>query len=156
MISDDVLWYSDVLVCDIDDTLIYGEMVDFMDLMWRIFKSPLLAKLLSRLQAKFKLYRVKYKVAELIVQFLINKKEVYLLTARGFDTSTTDMINDIIPVDGPLKIISLGSYNPSRDKYEWMQSKFTNKDILFIDDNLKTRLKCMELHKVNAIHPGDV
>lgn len=156
MNSEDLYWYNDVLVCDIDDTLIYGKFVALMDLTWKIFKSPLLAKILARIQTKFKLYKVHYKIAELVVQFMINGKRVYFLTARGFDISTVDMINDIIPTSGFMKIVQLGSTDPSRDKFEWIQGKFNKERILLIDDNLRTRLKCIELQNVEAYHPEDL
>lgn len=156
MNSEDLYWYNDVLVCDIDDTLIYGKFVALMDLTWKIFKSPILAKVLSKIQTKFKLYKVHHKIAELVVQFMINGKRVYFLTARGFDISTVDMINDIIPANGFMKVVQLGSRDPSRDKFEWMQGKFDKEQILLIDDNLRTRLKCLELSNVEAYHPGDL
>ena len=156
MNSDDLYWYNDILVCDIDDTLIYGKFVALMDLTWRIFKSPTLAKLLSKIQTRFKLYKVHHKIAELAVQFIVNKKIVIFLTARGFDISTVDMINDIIPTDGYMGVVQLGSRDPSRDKFEWIQSKFNKEKILLIDDNLRTRLKCIELHNVEAYHPEDL
>lgn len=156
MNNDDLYWYSDVLVCDIDDTLIYGKFVAFMDLTWKIFKSPMLAKILSKIQTKFKLYKVHHKIAELAVQFMINGKRVYFLTARGFDISTVDMINDIIPVSGFMKVVQLGSRDPSRDKFEWMQGKFDREKILLIDDNLRTRLKCTELNNIDTYHPEDL
>lgn len=156
MNSDDLYWYNDILVCDIDDTLIYGKFVALMDLTWRIFKSPKLAKILARIQAKFKLYKVHYKIAELIVKFMINGKRIYFLTARGFDISTTDMINDIIPTRGFMNVVQLGSMDPSRDKFEWIQGKFNKEKILLIDDNLQTRLKCIELQNVEAYHPEDL
>lgn len=156
MNSDDLYWYNDVLVCDIDDTLIYGKFVALMDLTWKIFKSPMLAKILSKIQTRFKFYKVHHKIAELVVQFILNKKRVYFLTARGFDISTVDMINDIIPTDGFIGTVQLGSKDPSRDKFEWIQSKFDKEKILLIDDNLRTRLKCVELHNVEAYHPEDL
>lgn len=157
MNSDDLYWYNDALVCDIDDTLIYGKFVAFMDLTWKIFKSPMLAKILSKIQAKFKFYKVHHKIAELVVQFIINGKRVYFLTARGFDISTVNMINDIIPTRGWMKIVQLGSKDPSRDKFEWIQGNLDSKEkILLIDDNLRTRLKCIELHNVEAYHPEDL
>lgn len=156
MNSEDLYWYNDVLICDIDDTLIYGKFVALMDLTWKIFKSPNLAKLLARMQTNFKLYKVHHKVAELVVQFMINGKRVYFLTARGFDNSTVDMISDIIPTSGFLNVVQLASRDPSRDKFEWIQGKFDKEKILFIDDNLRTRLKCIELHNVEAYHPEDL
>lgn len=156
MNSEDLYWYNDVLVCDIDDTLIYGKFVAFMDLTWKIFKSPMLAKVLSKIQTKFKLYKVHHKIAELVVQFMINGKRVYFLTARGFDISTVDMINDIIPANGFMKVVQLGSRDPSRDKFEWIQGKFNKEQILLIDDNLRTRLKCIELNNIETYHPEDL
>ena len=155
-VNEDLYYYNDVLVCDIDDTLISGKFVAFMDLTWRIFKSPVLAKLLAKIQAKFKLYRVNHKVAELTCLFLIHGKRVYFLTARGFDISTVDMIHDIIPTDGFVNIAQLGSRCPSQDKFEWMQGRFNKENVLFLDDNLKTRLKCMELPYIEALHPEDI
>lgn len=157
MNNDDLYWYNDVLVCDIDDTLIYGKFTAFMDLTWRIFKSKTLAKLLAKIQTKFKLYKVNHKVAELIVQFLINMKRVVILTARSYDKSIIKMIQDIIPTEGFISAHCLGSDDPSRDKYEWIHASFNEtEEILLIDDNLRTRLKCLELHNVEAYHPEDL
>lgn len=157
MNNDDLYWYNDVLVCDIDDTLIYGKFVAFMDLTWKIFKSKTLARVLARIQTKFKLYKVNYKVAEVIIQFLIHMKRVKILTARSYDESILKMIQDIIPTEGFISVHCLGSNNPSRDKFEWIQFNFNNKErILLVDDNLRTRLKCVELQNVEAYHPEDL
>ena len=62
-INSDTFYFTQTLIVDIDDTLIYGKFVEFMDLTWRLFKSPSLAKLLCLIQQKLKFYKVNHKVA---------------------------------------------------------------------------------------------
>lgn len=140
------------LVIDIDDTLIEGWFIDFMDLTWRLFKSKVLSQLLMTIQAKFKLYRVNHRVAELCVKAINNNIQVYFLTTRGPNKGTIRMLYDILPVVN-LNIIQLASYNASRDKFEWVQAHSIGK-FLLIDDNLKTRLKMFEIG--DTIHPKDL
>lgn len=158
VLNDDLYWYNDVLVCDIDDTLIYGKFVALMDLTWKIFKSRTLAKFLAKIQTKFRLYKVNHRVAELIVQFLIHTKRVKILTARSYDKSIIKMIQDIIPTEGFISVHCLASDDPSRDKFEWIQGNFdlSKEKVLLIDDNLRIRLKCIELHNIETYHPGDL
>lgn len=140
------------IICDIDDTLIRGWFIDFMDLTWRLFKSKTLSQILMTIQAKLKLYRVNHRVAELCCRAVNRQKDVYFLTARGYNEGTIKMLQDILPIEN-LKIIQLASYNPSRDKYEWIQSHAVGK-FLLVDDNLRTRLKIFEIG--DTIHPGDL
>lgn len=144
----------DAIVVDIDDTLITGKYVAFMDLMWRIFKSTKLSNLLISIQSKFKFYRLNHKVANMLVDALWANKEVYFLTARCFNQATEKLIHNIFdPREFNYGIVSLGSYNPSQDKFEWIQGH-NLKNCVLIDDNFKTRLKCYEI--CDVIHPEDI
>ena len=157
-INSDTFYFTQTLIVDIDDTLIYGKFVEFMDLTWRLFKSPSLAKLLCLIQQKLKFYKVNHKVAEAIVRAGLNNREVIILTARSFAQATIDLIFDIIPnaKDINLRVVQLASRDPSRDKFEYIQSHTREGNIILLDDNLRTRLKCMELPYVQAIHPEDI
>lgn len=160
IIDSDTFYSTDILIVDIDDTLIYGRFVEFMDLTWRLFKSPFIAKLLCQIQQKLQFYKVNHKVAEAIVTAGLNESEVIILTARSYTQATIDLIFDIIPnaKDINLRVVQLASRDPSRDKFEYIQShtKEGINKITLLDDNLRTRLKCMELPYVQAIHPGDI
>ena len=48
----------DLIVSDIDDTLIYGFWTNLMHHTWNVFRSNILSAILMQLQAKFKLYKV--------------------------------------------------------------------------------------------------
>ena len=143
------------LVVDIDDTLIYGRFVEFIDLCWRLFKSKTLAGLLMKIQQKFRLYKVNHRVAELIVKSVYRSDiKVTFLTARGKSKYTKKMIGDIFSFDPDIfELVELGSDHPNYDKYDWIDENGLD-DVLLIDDNLKTRITCWKI--CDVMHPGDL
>lgn len=143
----------DSVVIDIDDTLIRGWFIDFMDLTWRMFKSKALARLLVILQYHLRLYRVNHRIADLAIKAQDSRKNVYFLTARSFSWETIKLIERIFPPDVWIMTECLGSYNISKDKYDWIKNHKLGRALL-IDDNLLTRYYCEEV--CDTIHPGDV
>lgn len=143
------------IVFDIDDTLIYGRFVEFIDLTWRLFKSKRLAKLLMHIQQKYRLYKVNYRVAELIIKCMYRTDiRVTFLTARGESEDTRIMLGNIFSYPNFMfELVELGSDYPQYDKYEWIKNNGLD-DVLLIDDNLITRICCYEI--CDCIHPGDV
>ena len=60
----------DLIVSDIDDTLIYGWWTDLMHHTWNAVQSPLLSKILMFLQNKFHLYKVNIICSFFYIQLL--------------------------------------------------------------------------------------
>lgn len=136
----------DIIVSDIDNTLIYGWMTNLMDLTWDIFKSPKLARFLGYLQYRLRLYKVNDNVRDLLIN---SGKYIYFLTARGHTSYLSKLIDSIIPPWVNYELIELGSYNPSGDKYKWIfNNLYCVYNTLFIDDSKSNRDSCKAIAKV--------
>ena len=83
----------DLIVCDIDDTLIYGFWTDLMRHSWDMFHSPKLSSVLMALQDWFNLYRVNEKL-----RYMINnsKTPIVFLTVRAESKHTFNILNKIL------------------------------------------------------------
>ncbi len=143
----------DIIVCDIDNTLIHGWMTDFMDWTWKVFESPKLAKVLGWIQYKLKLYKVNKKVLQLLIN---SEKYIYFLTARGKTSFLSKLINNIIPPWIDYEIVELGSWSPPEDKRDWIFHNLwmSYYSIIFIDDSAKNRKTCG--HLVHCVDPRDI
>lgn len=157
ILNNDKISELDCLYVDIDDTLITGKFVAFMDLTWRIFKSKWLANVLAYIQRKYKFYTINQKVAELIYYTLKETDvEVIILTAREFNIDNSKLINDILGNKLIPKIVSLGSTCPYQDKLEYMIKNLKrgkcSRNSMLIDDNLRTRLVVRDFGFL-SVHP---
>lgn len=131
----------DIIICDIDNTLIKGWITDLMDWTWEKFQSPEIARILVTLQNKFKLYQVN---KELLKRLLDCDTPLYFLTARSKNPNTEEMLNKIFSRRGRVfDLVELGCYNPPKDKAKWIIDNIPrNFNVILFDDNLMTRKAC--------------
>lgn len=86
----------DLIVADIDDTLIYGFWTDLMHYTWKWFQSPKLSRVLMFLQNKLKLYKVNEKLV-----YMLNHTgtPLIILTVRASNINTVQMLSNILERD---------------------------------------------------------
>ena len=126
----------DLIISDIDDTLIYGPWTDLMHHSWNICRSDALSSILMFLQAKFKLYKVNMKLYHMMK---CTDTPIVFLTVRARNDSTAKMLYDIMGRT-PFGLIELGTDLGVQQKAEVVEKyleRFPN--ILFIDDNKAIR-----------------
>ncbi len=126
----------DLIVSDIDDTLIYGFWTDLMHHSWNIFRSNLLSAALMFLQAKFKLYKINMKLYHMLK---CTDTPIVFLTVRASNSATVKMLYDIMGRT-QFGLIELGTDMGVQQKAEVVEKyleRFPN--ILFIDDNKAIR-----------------
>lgn len=126
----------DLIISDIDDTLVYGFWTDLMHHSWNICRSPLLSSILMFLQTKFKFYKINMK---LYYMFKCTDTPIVFLTVRAQSNSTVKMLYDIMGRT-PFSLIELGTDLGVQQKAEVVENyleRFPN--ILFIDDNKAIR-----------------
>ena len=136
-----------VVICDIDDTLIYGFWTNLMRVTWDLFHNEILTNVLMYLQATFKLYKVNQKL-----RYMLNRYHFYLyfVTARKESASTVKTLSQIITRS--FNIMELGTDNPEIDKNIITRRLMTihnTNNILVIDDNEKVR----RLSEVDTLDP---
>lgn len=86
----------DLIVSDIDDTIIYGFWTDLMHHTWEIFQSPILSKVLMLLQNKLHLYKVNQKLVHMLKN---TGTPLVILTVRAANDNTIEMLNKILDRD---------------------------------------------------------
>ena len=126
----------DLIVSDIDDTLIYGFWTDLMHHTWNIFRNDTLSSFLMWLQATFKIYTVNMK---LYYMLKIADAPIVFLTVRRQSNSTLKMLYDIMGKTS-FGLIELGTDLGVQQKAEVVENyleRFPN--ILFVDDNKAIR-----------------
>lgn len=126
----------DLIVSDIDDTLIYGFWTDLMHHSWNICRSNILSAILMFLQAKFKFYKINMK---LYYMLKCADAPIVFLTVRAQSNATVKMLYDIMGRT-PFSLIELGTDMGAEQKAEVVErylERFPN--ILFIDDNKRIR-----------------
>lgn len=122
----------DLIVSDIDDTLIYGPWTVLMHYTWNWFRSDILSACLMYLQQKFKLYKVNMK---LYYMLKCCDAPIVFLTVRKRSIATANMLHDILGNTG-FGLIELATDYGAEKKAEVIErylERFPN--ILFIDDN---------------------
>lgn len=126
----------DLIISDIDDTLIYGPWTDLMHHSWNIFRSNALSNILMRLQAKFKFYKINMKLYHMLK---CTDSPIVFLTVRASNPGTLKMLYDIMGRT-PFGLIELATDLGAQQKAEVVErylDRFPN--ILFIDDNKAIR-----------------
>ena len=126
----------DLIISDIDDTLIYGPWTALMHHTWNWFRSDLLSACLMFLQQKFKLYKVNMK---LFYMLKVADCPIVFLTVRKSSNATLQMLYDIMGRT-PFSLIELATdFGPSQkaEAVERYLAEFPN--VLFIDDNRRIR-----------------
>lgn len=130
----------EIIFCDIDDTLIHGPFVKFMDWLWKKTNSQLLATICMELQDLFNLYRIDTKL-----QFMlkITATPIVFLTARKHCNATKRMINKIMHESKNIFIIEeLATSIPAIDKACTIEDYMEDLGIesaVFFDDNKDAR-----------------
>lgn len=140
--------YYDLIVTDIDDTLIYGFWTDVMRVTWNIFRSPLLSKVLIYLQCRFNLYTINQKLVHMIKT---SGTPVVVMTVRAQNDNTTKMLSKILERDFTLYELEtdFGHLVKPRIIEEFLQDY---PRIIFFDDNREIRENTAEL-EVDVVDP---
>ena len=126
----------DLIVSDIDDTLIYGPWTVLMHHTWNIFRSNLLSSCLMFLQAHLKIYKINMK---LLYMLKCTEAPIVFLTVRKSSNATLKMLYDVMGRT-PFGLIELGTDYGVQQKAEVVErylERFPN--ILFIDDSKPIR-----------------
>lgn len=140
----------DLIISDIDDTLIYGFWTDLMHYTWKYFRSNLLSAILMTLQQKFKIYNVNMKLYYMLKNAT---SPIVFLTVRASNPATVNMLYDIMG-DKPFGLIELGTDLGVQQKAEVVENyleRFPN--ILFIDDNdaIRNNVAGLEVDVLNPV-----
>lgn len=139
----------DLIISDIDDTLIYGFWTDLMHYTWKYFRSNILSAILMTLQAKLKLYKVNMKLYHMLKA---TESPIIFLTVRASNPATVNMLYEIME-DKHFGLIELGTDLGVQQKAEVVENyleRFPN--ILFIDDNDAIRKNVAGL-EVDVLNP---
>lgn len=86
----------DLIVVDIDDTIIHGFWTDIMHYTWKWFRSDLLSSILMRIQNKFNLYKLNQKLVYMLKN---TKTPIVVMTVRKENEATAEMIYKILDKD---------------------------------------------------------
>ena len=144
----------DVIYCDIDDTIVSGTITNLMHITWKLFKSIFISEILQMLQARFKLYKPNVK---LLYNISNSQVPVVFLTARK-KSVWTKMLLEHICRDFNIEywaVAELGTYNPTQDKYDYIQGyiDITDSNCMVIDDNEELLWRCLGNIKMGTINP---
>lgn len=136
----------DVIFCDIDDTLVHGLWTDLMSVMWKMFRSPIIAELLMDLQAVFSIFKANQKLKYMLMNCY---KPIIFLTARKECLATRILLKSILnKKDLDITVCSLATDRPAIDKLNkivfFMQACMYDKVCLF-DDNMEVREAASQL-----------
>lgn len=147
----------DVIFCDIDDTIVSGTITRLMHTTWKLFKSIFISETLQMLQAYFKLYKPNVK---LLYSISNSKVPVVFLTARKESVWTKILLRHICHDFNIAQwtVVELGSYNPTQDKYDYIQRylDIMGGNCMLIDDNCDLSWKCLRDMRIGAINPDYV
>lgn len=140
----------DLIISDIDDTLIYGPWTDVMHHTWNIFRNNLISKFLMWAQATFKLYKVNRK---LYYMLKCASCPIVFLTVRSMNVNTVRMLSQIMGRTS-FSVIELGTDLAAQQKAEVVErylERFPN--ILFIDDNkiIRDNVAGLEVDILNPV-----
>lgn len=130
----------DIIFCDIDDTLIHGPFVKFMDWTWKKTHSQLLAYIQMIIQEAFNLFEVDKKL-----QFMLRltATPIVFLTARAPCPATRRLINKIMHEGKNIYVIEeLKTSSPAEDKANTVINYLEDLNMdraAFFDDNDKAR-----------------
>lgn len=126
----------DLIVSDIDNTLIYGPWTELMHHTWNWLRSDKLSTCLMYLQWRFKIYKVNMKLYHMLK---VAEAPIVFLTVRKGSAATLNMLLDIMGHTG-FGLIELATDLGVQQKAEVVErylERFPN--ILFIDDNKAIR-----------------
>lgn len=133
----------DIIICDIDETLIYGFWIDLMRVTWNIFRSNLISDILMLLQSHFLLFRLNWKLWYILVT---SPAQIHFVTARKHSKATEKLIDIIMNLDDNChpnySIVSLQTDYPDVDKLNYvigLLEKYPDAKICLFDDNKKVR-----------------
>lgn len=126
----------DLIISDIDNTIIYGPWTELMHHTWNLFRSDWFSAVLMTLQQFFKIYKVNMKLYYMLKCCDV---PIVFLTVRKSCPATTEMLYDIMGRT-PFGLIELATDYGAEQKAEVVErylDRFPN--ILFIDDNKRIR-----------------
>lgn len=128
---------SDIIFCDIDDTIITGWFTKVMHITWELFRNNNLSDFLMATQEKFNLYRVRERL-----RYILNntKADVVFLTVRKHNPATRKMLEKIFP-NLDFGLIELGTDYGYLLKSNVVAEtiKDGKKNCILIDDSAKNR-----------------
>lgn len=136
--------YSDkykYIVCDIDDTLVYGWFTDLMRITWNIFKNNTLSDFLMYIQDKFNIYKVNQ-----FLKYILNNYEgqIIFLTARKECNATISLIEKILEdrMSDSVIVVALSTDYPEIDKVDFICDILPYGEVCVFDDNEKVIEEC--------------
>lgn len=146
-----------IIFCDIDDTLIHGVMTDLMNATWNLFHSELIARLLMKLQAKFKLYELNTNLFHSLGRGLCKDCRIVFLTARVACRDNYLLLTDIMENPFSFNITALGTDNPAEDKITYIKNYIETvglqpEDVCIVDDDLGTCMRA-ENNGIDSYNP---
>lgn len=135
-----------VVFCDIDKTLIYGVITDFMHIVWEKYKSDKFLPLLMGIQAIFGVYNIVKETYNTILQKYKRGSDIYFVTARKPSIFTKILLYRIFKNKIKYRVAELGCDHPADTKLCFsefvMNEKYEKEDImptgLLIEDNKAT------------------
>lgn len=139
----------DLIVADIDNTLVYGFWTEIMHITWNVFRSNILSAILMRLQVVFKAYNINMPLFYLLK---CANCPIVFLTVRKANLATVDLLHEIMG-NTSFGLIELGTDYGIQQKAEVVEKyleRFPN--ILFIDDSKPIRDNIAEL-EVDVLDP---
>lgn len=129
----------DMIYCDIDNTLIHGRFVNFMDKCWHIFHSKLLANILMSIESFLCLYNINQT---LYFMLLLTDTPITFLTARSPHRSTVELVCNLFKLankDKKIKVVELGSSTPALDKMKYIAEHLNEyPNCCLFEDNKET------------------
>ena len=138
----------DLIVSDIDDTLIYGWGTDLMHHSWNLFPSLLLSKILMFLQNKFHLYKVNQKLVHMLKN---TGTPLVIMTVRAANDNTIELLHKIL--DRDFTLYELETDYGFIVKPEIIQELLQDyPKVIFFDDNKIIRDNCAGL-EVDCVDP---
>lgn len=133
----------DIIVCDIDETLIYGFWTDLMRITWSIFRSNVISDLLMYLQSYLLLFKINWKLWYILVT---TPAIIHFVTARKPCSATIKLLDIIMSLDGDYfptyKITALQTDHPAEDKFNYvvdLLEQYPDAKICVFDDNKAVR-----------------
>lgn len=138
----------DLIVTDIDNTLIYGFWTEVMHYTWKWFRSDTLSAVLMWLQNKFNLYKVNQKLLYILKK---TKTPIIVMTVRKENNATAEMLCKILDKDFTLYSLATdyGYIMKPRVVEELLQDY---PKVIFFDDDKRIRDNMFGL-EVDVIDP---
>ena len=132
------------IICDIDDTLVYGWFTDLMRITWDVFRNNTLSDFLMEMQNKFNLYKVNP-----LLKYILNNYDgqILFLTARKECEATIKLVYKILELSetDEVLVVALSTDHPEIDKIDFIEDLLPYGEVCVFDDNKKVLEECRAL-----------